>query len=125
MIYLSSEIIGCRIILTLQRNRVSANDGSSRLEWEDLNPPKNVGTVIGYTKKEYEGDSGSYCLICIDTDGSINHHYIGYTEEEYQISIHPDDSPYFIKKIQDEFRKGVSLTKDEEIDRPQLLDLEK
>lgn len=125
MIYLSPEIIGCRIMLTLQKNRIVIDDGTSSLQWEDIDPPRDVGTVIGYAKKDQEGDGGSYCLICIENDGSINHHYIGYTEEEYQISVHSDDFPYFIKKIQDRLRRGVSLAKDEEIDRLQLLDLEK
>lgn len=118
MIYLCPEIVGCRIVLLKQKKY-----NFELKQWQMIDADIIPGLVIGYSKKENSG-SGSFNLICLDDDGVVSNYNMGGCEHEYTFRIHEDDLPYLRKKMQDRFRRGVSLKKEKEIPRESLIDLE-
>lgn len=119
MIYLSPEIIGCRILIIEEKVYVEGTG----LIWKKFEPPLEGGVIIGYSRRD-DSSTCSFNLTCLRSNNLIKTYTFGYSQHEYQFAIHSDDVPYLRKKIEDRFKRGVSLEKEKEIGRSELLDLE-
>lgn len=108
MLYLSPDLIGCRI----QKYGYKPKDKP----FETYDSPRDLGVLIGFSKKAQH--HMVHVLTVLTKDGKICH----YQADNDSYRIHPDDLIVVMDRLR---KKFASLTHDiEEIDRAELIDLD-